>query len=278
MEVGESINPFQFLAAFDGEFIGVFHKLALSEIDFKHFKQLFSFRKNIYFLIVISNWLVKKISFSTVIHFFHYFFLPTDNIIRPLLIYMTFKMVFMIGLPWFRTHIAKMFAASTGHKITSHWSFHGFFTPRTYFRILWYPFCISFFFHYLLHPFYFLLAFARVMIITLTAKTKDFTASAANCIEFHVHLDTITAINTCAELIVLICCYKLLTYLLLVFFKPYLSFLTIHGKHSWNSLEKNRVRTITRHAFGKSWGTLDRIFEVFHPAINTKVMIADVKK
>lgn len=89
------------------------------------------------------------------------------------------------------------------------------------------------------------------MIITLATETKNFTASTANCIEFHVHFNAITAINTCAELIVLICCYELLAYLLFVFFKPYLSLLAIHRKHFLDSLEKNWLRTVSRHAFGK---------------------------
>lgn len=188
---------------------------------------MFSFWEDIYLFVIIGDWLIKNKPFGAVIHLLHYFFLSANYIIRFLFIDMTLKMIFVIRLPRFRTHIAKWLTARTSHKVTPHGSFHCLFTPRTYLRVLCDPFSISFFLHYLLHPLDFLLAFTWVMIITLAAETKYFAACTAYCIKFHVYLYTISTINACAELIVLISCYELLTNFLLVFIEPNLTFLSI---------------------------------------------------
>jgi hypothetical protein len=175
--------------------------------------------------------LVEDKPFSAVIHFLHNLLLSADDIIRLLLVYMTLKVVFVIWFPRFRTHIAKGFATGASHKIASHRSLHSFFAPRADFCILCNPFSIGFFLHYLLHPLHLLLALASIVIVALTAEAKYFAACTADCIELHVDLYAISAINPCAKLIVLISCYELLANFLLIFFEPNLSFLSIQGKH-----------------------------------------------
>lgn len=186
------------------------HEFAFSEIDVQSFEEIFAFGEYVNFFVFIGTGLIEDVSLSAVIHAFHDFLLAIDNIIPFFLKDVTLEVVFMVGLPRVRTHIAEVLATPACHEIAAHRSLYCLLTPRTYLRILRNPLGISFFLHHLLDPSCFLLAFARIVIIALASEAKDLTTGTFNCIELHVHLNAVATISPSAELIITVNCYEIL--------------------------------------------------------------------
>lgn len=165
-------------------------------------EEVLSLGEDINFLVVVGHSLIKDVSLGAVIHSFHDLFLSVDNVIWFLFEDMAFEVVFVIRLPRLRTHIAKTFTASAGHKVATHRSLNCLLAPGTYLGILGDPLRICFFLHNLLDPLGFFLAFARVVIIALTPETEYLSAVADYCIELRVDFDAVTAVDSRAKLIV----------------------------------------------------------------------------
>ena len=156
--------------------------------------------------------MVEHKSFCAVIHSFHYLLLSTHLFIRFFFIKMTFKVILMIRLPRFWTHIAEVLSASATHKVTSHASLNCLLTLRTDLSICTNPLSICFLSHDLLHPFHFLLTMARIVVIRLTFKAKYFSTGTFHSLDIRfINSDTIVTIISCAKLIISILHYKELT-------------------------------------------------------------------
>ena len=176
-KISKSIDPFQSFTTFNGKSVSSLKKLSFNKLYVESFKQVFTLRKNIYIFVVVCYSLVEQIPLSTMAHTLHDIFLPVHDLIRLFFENMALEMVFMVRLPRLRTHIAKAFTTSTCHEVTPHRSLNRFFAPRTNLGIGSYPLCICFLWKNLLYPFLFLIAFTGIMIITLTFKAKNFSAS-----------------------------------------------------------------------------------------------------
>lgn len=125
---------------------------------------------------------------------------------------MTFKMIFMIRLPWFTTHVTETFSAQTLHKIATCRPLNSFITPGTYFSINSDPLSISLLFKNQIYPFFLLLTRNRRMIIIFTFKTEEFSASALyrSCMKIFA-FNAISAVSSWTTLIAGIYHCKLLT-------------------------------------------------------------------
>lgn len=99
-------------------------------------EEVLSLGKDINFLVVVGHSLIEDVSLGAVIHSFHDFFLPVDDVIWFLFEDMAFEVVFVIWLPRLRTHIAETFAASAGHEVATHRPLNCLLAPGTYLGIL----------------------------------------------------------------------------------------------------------------------------------------------
>lgn len=139
------------------------------------------------------------------VHSFQSLLLSIHSLIRFFFVNMAFEVILMIWFPRLRTHITEVLPTGAGHKVTPHRPFHSFPTPRTDLSISRNPFSISFLRYYLLTPPSFLIAFARVMVVTLTPETKDLSTTAFDSINIElVNFNAISTINSRTELIVTI--------------------------------------------------------------------------
>ena len=141
------------------------------------------------------------------------------------------EVVFMVWLPRLRTHIAEIFTTSTSHKVATHRTLNSLFTKRTYFGIIYNPLNVSLLHQNLRNPLGLLFTFTGVMIITLASETEHLSAHTLYCLQTKlVQFYAIVAVNSSAELIILICCYEQFTEFLLVFLQPICTLISFAAK------------------------------------------------
>jgi len=168
----------------------------------QNFKQVFSFLEDVNCFILHCWGLVIEISLCVKVHLLQDLFLTVYVLFGTFFVYVTFKVVFMVRLPRFRTQITETFSTYTSHIVTASTSFYCFLAPRTQFCVNWHPFGISFFFHYIFYPLLFFLATTRTMIIALTSEAKWFAACASNSLNIKIqNFNTVIAIDSCTKLI-----------------------------------------------------------------------------
>ena len=119
-KIRKRIDPLQLLTAFDSKFIGGLHELALGEIDIEHVKEVLSFGEDVDSFVVVGHGLVENEPFCAVVHLFHDFFLAGHHLIWFFFVDVAFEVVFVVGLPGLRTHVAEIFAAGAGHEVAAH--------------------------------------------------------------------------------------------------------------------------------------------------------------
>lgn len=277
MEIGESIDPFQFFTAFNGKSVGIFHELALGQVDVQHFKKIFPLRENVDFSVIVCDGLIEYVSFSAMVQSFHDFLFPINHIVWTLLKDMAFEVVLVVRLPGLRTHIAKTLATSAGHEVTTHWSLYSLITPRTNLSVLGNPFRIRLLWNNLLDPFALLFAGARVVIIALAAEAEDLAASTEHSIYWSVHLNAVAAINPCTKLVIAVSCDEHFAKSLLKLVQPIFPFSFAASYNALYSLEKDRCGTTLIHASRKCRSTLNNGPQVTHPALGAKAMSANIR-
>ena len=112
-------------------------------------------------------------------------------------------MVFVVGLPRLRAHVAERFAARAGHEVAPHRPLDCLLAPRAHLRVCRYPLRVRLLRQHLLLPLLFLLAFARIVVVALAAEAEHLPAHALHRVNRQfVNFDAVSAIGPSAKLVV----------------------------------------------------------------------------
>ena len=150
-------------------------------------------------------------------HPLHDLLLAGDLLVGFLFVYVALEVVFVVGLPGPRAHVAEVFATGAAHEVAAHAPFHRLLAGGTNLCVVADPLGVGFLCHDLLEPHQLLLALAGVVVIRLALEAEDLSTGAPHCLNVRlVNPDAVGAVSSRAKLIISVLHDQELTYFLAI--------------------------------------------------------------